>query len=141
MVEPGLTCSRRLIASRFFRLSWLATSRFAEFGENRNRMSLLRSGSPSTGAAAARANGRDGHVLILVSARLFERLEMCEIDKPIAVHRILDQLGAVGVNRRLINAAKTSRGVDRAREEREILRQVGEMHLGQLSLRLLDGPI
>ena len=34
-VEPGLTCSRRLMASRFVRLSFWFISRFAEFGANR----------------------------------------------------------------------------------------------------------
>ena len=49
-VDPGLTWSRRLIASRFLRLSWFDWSSVEEFASKRNRMSLLSSGSASSDA-------------------------------------------------------------------------------------------
>ena len=41
----------------------------------------------------------------------------------------------------MIDTAEAARRVNRAREEREALRQVREMHLGQLGLRLVAVPL
>src|SRR6185312_9361345 len=90
--------------------------------------------------AAARTNWRDGNLLPLEIARLIERLQELQIRKLVTVRRILNELISIRINRRLINAAKTARRIDRAREEREIFRQIRQMHLRQFSLRFLPIP-
>ena len=64
---------------------------------------------------------------------------MLQIDEAIGIDRILDELAAVGVDGRLVDAAEAAGGVDLAREEREVLGQVRQMHLGQLRLALRRG--
>ncbi len=55
--------------------AWFCMSRSAEFGSNMKRMSLLRSGFVSTvDPAAARADRRDGDLLVLEQPRLLDAL-------------------------------------------------------------------
>ena len=53
----------------------------------------------------------------------------------------LIEVAAVGEHRRLIDAAEAAGRVDRAGEEREVLRQVREVHLRQLRLRVVARPL
>src|SRR5439155_15402012 len=88
-----------------------------------------------------RTNGRDGDFLILEGAGLVERLEVLQVEKAIAIDRVLDELAAVGEDGRLVNATKAAGGIDRAGEESQILRQVRQVDLGQLAFGLLAIPL
>ena len=55
--------------------------------------------------------------------------ERRQLDEAARIRRILDQVAAVGEHRRLVDAAEAARRVDRAGEEREVLRQVRQVHL------------
>ena len=91
-------------------------------------MSLLSSGSISSVPVAAVRIGAMATFCSLNRPALVERLQVLEVDEALRVHRILDEVAAVGVHRRLVDAAEAAGLVDLAREEREVLRQVRQVH-------------
>ncbi len=64
-----------------------------------------------------------------------------EAGEPARVGRILDQIAAVGEHRRLVDASEAAGRVDRAREEREVLRQVRQVHVRELRLGIVAAPL
>ena len=126
--------------SRYSRFCVASLSSAAEFGSKKKRMSLLSSGSPSSEACVAVLDRRDGDLLVRVQALLRERVERasCRRSAPASVGFLM-QL-AVGEHRGLEDAAERAGRVDRAGEERAILRQVREVHVRKLVARFGFAP-
>ena len=91
--------------------------------------------------AAAGADGRDRHFLILEDAALFDRLQRRQAGEPARVGRILDEIAAVGEHCRLVDALKAAGCIDRAREERGVLRQVRQVDVRELTLGIVAAPL
>ncbi len=72
---------------------------------------------------------------------LVDRLQMLQVDEPVGSGGSLIEIAAVREHRRLVDAAEAAGLVDRAGEEREVLRQVRQMHARQLGLRLVARPL
>ena len=104
-------------------------------------MSLLSSGSLSTDVALV---VRIGAMATVWSLKIPDFSIACSADssaKRLGIGRILDHVAAVGEHRRLVDAAEAACRVHRAGKEREVLRQVRQVHVGELALRLVAVPL
>ena len=73
-------------------------------------------------------------------AGLVDLIEIPRVGKAIAIGRVLDQIRAVRQHRRLVNPAEAAGRVDLSVEERQVLREIRQVNLGQLLLGFVAVP-